>query len=44
MSKDLGDVLQMIRENELGEEFAANLEPDVREKFLEMLKELGKST
>jgi len=41
---DLGDVFQMIEENELGEEFVVNLEPDVREKFLEMLKKLERST
>ena len=38
---DLGDVFQMIEENELGEDFAERLEPDVREKFLEMLKRIG---
>jgi hypothetical protein len=43
-AEDLGDVFQMIRENTLREEFAAGLEPDVREKFLEMLKELERST
>jgi hypothetical protein len=35
---DLGDVFQMIEENELTEDFAASLEPDVREKFSEMLR------
>jgi hypothetical protein len=35
---DLGDVFQMIEENELGEDFAERLEPDVREKFLEILR------
>ena len=40
---DLGDVYQMIRENELKAEFAADLEPDVREKFLEMLREFERS-
>jgi hypothetical protein len=35
---DLGDVFQMIEENELREDFAANLEPDVRDKFVEMLR------
>jgi len=37
---DLGDVFQMIEANELSEEFAAELEPDVREKFLEILSRL----
>ena len=41
---DLGDVFQMIEENELGEDFAERLEPDVREKFLEMLKRLARSS
>ncbi len=35
---DLGDVFQMIEVNELKEEFADKLAPDVREKFLEMLR------
>jgi len=34
----LGDVFQMIEVNELKEDFAERLEPDVREKFMEMLK------
>ncbi len=34
----------MIEENELGEDFVDNLAPDVREKFLEMLKNLARST
>ncbi len=37
-ANDLGDVFQMIEVNELGEDFADKLAPDVREKFLEMLK------
>ncbi len=37
---DLGDVFQLIEENDLGEDFAANLEPDVREKFSGMLRRL----
>jgi len=37
---DLRDVFQMIEANELSEEFAAGLEPDVREKFLEILSRL----
>jgi hypothetical protein len=37
---DLGDVFQMIEENELTEDFADSLEPDVREKFSEMLRRL----
>jgi hypothetical protein len=36
-ANDLGDVFQMIEANEPGEDFATNLEPDVREKFVEML-------
>ena len=40
---DLGDVFQMIEENELTEDFTDRLEPDVREKFLEMLRELERS-
>ena len=43
-ANDLGDVFQMIEENELGEDFVDNLAPDVREKFLEMLKNLARST
>jgi len=35
---DLGDVFQMIEENELTEDFADSLEPDVREKFVQMLR------
>jgi hypothetical protein len=42
-SQDLGDVFQMIRANELGEDFAVGLEPDVRCKFVEMLRELETS-
>ena len=37
---DLGDVFQMIEENELTEDFADSLAPDVRKKFMEMLREL----
>jgi len=40
---DLGDVFQMIEENELREDFTDRLEPDVREKFVEMLRELERS-
>ncbi len=36
----LGGVCEMIRENEPREEFAGNLEPDVKERFLEMLRRL----
>lgn len=39
-SDDPRDVIQMVEANELGAEFAAELEPDVREKYLGMLKEL----
>jgi hypothetical protein len=39
-SKDFGDVIEMIQANELGEDFAASLEPDVRGKFLEILRHL----
>jgi len=35
---DLGDVFQMIEENELREDFADSLELDVRDKFAEMLR------
>jgi hypothetical protein len=42
-ANDLGDVFQMIEENELGEDFADNIEPDVREKFVKMLKESERS-
>lgn len=35
---DLGDVYQMIEANELGADFAERLEPDVKDKFLEMLR------
>ncbi len=41
---DLGDVFQMIEENELKEDFAHSVEPDVREKFMQMLKELERSS
>jgi hypothetical protein len=41
---DLGDVCQMIEGNELGEDFAANFELDVREKFLEILRRLEITT
>ncbi len=40
---DLGDVFQMIEVNKLGEDFTDRLEPDVREKFLEMLRESERS-
>ncbi|MGB6066117.1 MAG: hypothetical protein WBG50_15055 [Desulfomonilaceae bacterium] len=40
---DLGDVFQMIEENELSKDFADSLEPDVREKFSEMIEELRSS-
>jgi hypothetical protein len=36
-SDDFGDAFQMIEGNELGREFVADLEPDVTEKFLEIL-------
>lgn len=39
-SDDLGDVFQMIEENELSEDFADSLELDVRDKFVEMLRRL----
>ncbi len=35
---DLGDVYQMIEENELKEDFADNLEPDVRDRFLGIVR------
>jgi len=35
---DLGDVFQMIEENGLKEDFADRLEPDVRERFLEIVR------
>lgn len=37
---DLGDVFQMIEENELSEDFADSLELDVRDKFVEILRRL----
>lgn len=37
-SDDLTDVIQMVEANGLVEDFADSLEPDVREKFLEMLE------
>jgi hypothetical protein len=42
-AQDLGDVFQLIQENEIGEEFVDSLEPDVREEFPEMVRELGGS-
>lgn len=39
-ASDLGDVFQLIEENELEEGFIDSLEPDVREKFSEMLGRL----
>jgi hypothetical protein len=41
---DLGDIIWLIKENELRENFAADLEPDLRGRFLEMLRELERST
>ena len=35
---DLGDVFQLIEENELTEDFTDSLDLDVREKFSEMLR------
>ncbi len=35
---DLGDVFQMIEENELKEDFADMLEPDVRDRFLGIVR------
>jgi hypothetical protein len=43
-SKEKGDVIELIQANELDEGFAAKLEPDAREKFLEMLLELKRSS
>jgi hypothetical protein len=42
-AKDLGDVFEMIQANELGEDFADSLEPDVREEFSEMLRHLKRA-
>jgi hypothetical protein len=42
-SGDLGDVIELIRANELGEEFSDSLAPEVSGKFLELLKELKRS-
>lgn len=39
-AQDLGDVFEMIQANGLGEDFATNLDPDVKDKFLAILKEL----
>lgn len=39
-ANDLGDVFQLIEENELTEDFADSLELDVRDKFVEMLRRL----
>ena len=43
-AKDMRDVVQLIQENELGEEFADSLEPDVRETFLDMLRKSEESS
>jgi len=37
-ANELGDVIQMVEANELGEDFADSLELDVRDQFLEMLR------
>lgn len=37
---DLGDVIELIQANDLGEGFTDSLEPDVRERFLEILRRL----
>lgn len=39
-SDDLRDVFEMIEANELGEDFADSLEPDVKKRFLEILRGL----
>lgn len=41
---DLGDVLGMIEANGLGKNFVQELQPDVREKFLEILKSSEKNS
>lgn len=38
---DLGDVTELIHSNNLGEDFADSLEPNVRENFLGLLREAG---
>jgi hypothetical protein len=40
---DLGDVIELIRQNELGEGFADDLGPDVRDHFLKLLDEVQRS-
>ena len=39
-AEDLGDVFEMIQANELREDFATSVEPDVRDKFLQVLRRL----
>jgi hypothetical protein len=37
---DLGDVIELVQANELGKDFSDSLGPDVRERFLEILRRL----